>query len=365
MKLAAAVILCILIVCEARGYSVGGCRNPNQRTGYCLEVSLCPPLVSLMNQISLTRSESQFLQATQCGYGKNSQVLACCTEDTDFDRTTSVPFSSDIPKILPYRSACGGNTILPRILSGMETAVSEFAWMVLLEYRLPSGKGFSTNCSGSLINDRYVLTAAHCISDSLVFVILGEHDTRTPIDCNASGKRCGPKIQRLDIEEIRVHERYSNVSNNYLHDIALIRLNKPVSYSVTIQPICLPSTVGEEVRQSGQVFTVAGWGRTMRAARSDTKQKLQVGLYDKYRCRQRYLSENIALEDSQICAGGQQQQHDSCAGDSGGPLMRFRDNTWVLEGIVSFGYKCGALNWPAVYTNVAYYDRWIKMNMRP
>jgi len=93
------------------------------------------------------------------------------------------------------------------------------------------------------------------------------------------------------------------------------------------------------------------------------KQKVTLSYVDPAKCRQRFSQIKVAVESTQLCAGGQFRQ-DSCDGDSGGPLMRFRGDSWVLEGIVSFGYKCGLKDWPGVYTNVAAYDIWIRQNVR-
>lgn len=64
-----------------------------------------------------------------------------------------------------------------------------------------------------------------------------------------------------------------------------------------------------------------------------------------------------------MCAGGKYAE-DSCDGDSGGPLLRASQNYWYIEGIVSFGNRCGLQEWPAVYTRVNSYLDWITDNMR-
>jgi secreted trypsin-like serine protease len=35
---------------------------------------------------------------------------------------------------------------------------------------------------------------------------------------------------------------------------------------------------------------------------------------------------------------------------------------WYIEGIVSFGAKCGSQGWPGIYTRVAEYVEWIRSN---
>lgn len=72
------------------------------------------------------------------------------------------------------------------------------------------------------------------------------------------------------------------------------------------------------------------------------------------------------MADTQLCAGGEANK-DSCYGDSGGPLMKLheRNNQWILEGVVSFGTRCGTQNWPGIYTRVSKYLDWITSNIVP
>ncbi|XP_062123891.1 LOW QUALITY PROTEIN: serine protease 7 [Drosophila sulfurigaster albostrigata] len=276
----------------------------------------------------------------------------------------------DGSSLLPQPPACGGVTIDNKIYGGEDADLNEFPWTVLLEYRRLNGNGLSTSCAGTLINQRYIVTAAHCLTGRIVREIgplvsarLGEHDTRTAVDCPPNGGACSPAAQRLGIEEMRVHELYKERPPNQMHDIGLVRLERDVRYSNSIQPVCLPSVVAPETKRAGQQYTVVGFGRTLKTARSPIKQKLVVGYVEPAKCRNKFAERKISIMPTQLCAGGEFSQ-DSCDGDSGGPLMRFRDNSWVLEGIVSFGYKCGLKDWPGVYTSVAAYDIWIKQNIR-
>lgn len=86
-------------------------------------------------------------------------------------------------------------------------------------------------------------------------------------------------------------------------------------------------------------------------------------LFSQSECRRKFAARNVDISDFQVCAGGNYAE-DSCDGDSGGPLMRFQDNAWVIEGIVSFGVKCGFQGWPAVHTRVSSYENWIRSTIR-
>ncbi|KAH8278574.1 hypothetical protein KR018_005334 [Drosophila ironensis] len=419
MKVFAAVIFCILMANEARGQSeYARCLNPNKRAGLCVHINQCQTLYSVLQQERLSDREKLFLKNSACGMGVDNRPYVCCTQDTGYsqpkrfatfadydgfggdwqeerpstfsfanqrggvpwsfgnqrgnpDRSSLArPSTGDGSTLLPGPPSCGGVAIGNRIYGGDDTNLNEFPWMVLLEYRRVNGNGLATSCAGSLINQRYVLTAAHCLVGvierevgTLVSVRLGEHDTRTAVDCPPNGGNCAPAVQRLGIEEVRAHESYNERTPNRVHDIGLLRLERNVRYSDSIKPICLPSALGAEARQAGQSFTVAGWGRTLRMNSSPIKQKISVNLVEPGKCRQKFAQIKINVEATQMCAGGQFRQ-DSCDGDSGGPLMRIRGDSWVLEGVVSFGYKCGLKDWPGVYTSVSAYDIWIRQNIR-
>lgn len=144
------------------------------------------------------------------------------------------------------------------------------------------------------------------------------------------------------------------------------RFNLFLLFSDFIRPICLPSDTDEA--NVGDRLVVAGWGRTENRTSSSVKLQLRVPIVSAKDCSPVYRSAGINLIDSQICAGGEQNK-DSCAGDSGGPLMNtFKNNTeqWYIEGVVSLGaVRCGTLGLPALYTKVKDYLPWIKKSIKP
>lgn len=78
-------------------------------------------------------------------------------------------------------------------------------------------------------------------------------------------------------------------------------------------------------------------------------------------------AQNKALEKgitaNQYCAFDPMGLSEACAGDSGGPLMVFRNPyTAHVVGIVSFGIGCNT-SFPGIYTRVAYYSEWISSHV--
>ncbi|XP_067000371.1 trypsin-1 isoform X2 [Anabrus simplex] len=193
-----------------------------------------------------------------------------------------------------YKSAttnsceCGtiSDTVGTRIVGGSVTQPHRYPWMVAI---LNSGK---MHCGGSLINDRYVLTAGHCLNWARkedLSVILGMHDRVTMEEGTE---------KLVDIDKLIVHEQFSS---DYLHDtedIGLIRLKSPVHYNRYISPVCLPKPGSDYTHQ---IALVTGWGRTAQNGNpSRYLRKASVKILLQSDCRNTTIGEHIM--DTMMCA---------------------------------------------------------------
>lgn len=253
------------------------------------------------------------------------------------------------------------------MIGGSRPLLGEYPWTALIQYRKPDGK-LEFSCGGSLINSRYVLTAAHCISGipknwKIVGVRLGEYDLSSAgPDCENDD--CADPHIDVAIDKLIVHEDHNNEPRSQWDDIALIRLDRDVTFSEYIRPICLP--IDDETRPSnttGLRVTEVGWSRTVNTRLSDTKMRSELKILNRSECDTAYQQQGITLRDTQLCVS-RPKIGDVCHGIAGSSLMHHIGRSLYLIGITSFGPTgCGNKNIPDVYTNVASYIDWIESKM--
>nr|XP_022904922.1 venom protease-like [Onthophagus taurus] len=246
--------------------------------------------------------------------------------------------------------SCGIVNDDQRIVGGHTVKENAYPWMARLSY-------FNRfYCGGMLINDRYVLTAAHCVKGFLWFLIkvtFGEHDR-----CNDNDR---PET-RFVLRAIAGAFSFLNFDN----DIALLRLNDRVPITKKISPICLPKS--KDNLYVGYKATAAGWGTLKEEGKpSCLLQEVEVPVISNEECRMTNYSTKM-ISDNMMCAGYPKTgQKDSCQGDSGGPLITKRQDgssMFELIGVVSWGNGCARPGYPGVYTRVTRYLDWILENSK-
>jgi len=237
-----------------------------------------------------------------------------------------------------------------RIVGGVEARPNSHPWIVSLQQY---GRHF---CGGTLIRvgnveqSDIVVTAAHCVYDGVtdLTATAGAHNFDRP---QASE-------QTVRATSYVYHPLYN--ADTYINDIAIVKLEKPIKFSSTVQPACLPAS-GETVPDNAQ-GTVAGWGRTAESAYDTSRILMQVGVptISTRICGAYYLGLYDITPTEMLCAGYAGGARDSCQGDSGGPLVFQNGKNFVLQGVVSFGEGCARAGNPGVYARVSSYIPWIE-----
>uniref|UniRef100_A0A3Q2DF58 chymotrypsin n=1 Tax=Cyprinodon variegatus TaxID=28743 RepID=A0A3Q2DF58_CYPVA len=126
---------------------------------------------------------------------------------------------------------CGLAPLNNRIVGGEAAPPGSWPWQVSLHT-------FAHICGGSLINDQWVLTAAHCPHQHL------------------KNSESNPNEVSRTVTRIIIHPEYNKPLYN--NDIALLKMSEPVAFSNYISPVCLAAF--NSTFNIGEDTWVTGWG---------------------------------------------------------------------------------------------------------
>ena len=202
------------------------------------------------------------------------------------------------------------------------------------------------HCGGTILNDKWIMSAAHC------FIDLPEGVKQLDVFAGTIDLTERPAIE-LGVKFAITHPNYNESKRD---DIALIRTERSYSGSGKVY------LANQDDVYTGQEATVVGFGLTNSSGYPSKYLKTaNITIIDKLVCEKlapRYWDSKVML-----CAGDTKESsaEGPCSSDSGGPLFVKNKDRVIVAGIVSWGPPCGDSRHPeGAYTRVSAELSWIK-----
>lgn len=285
-----------------------------------------------------------------------------------------------------------------RVVGGEVAAPGAWPWQVALMIKAAPVGPSAQFCGGSMLLDRWVLTAAHCIhmadkdgtyrdlNPAAIAVLVGTNEIEPG------------KGDLVPIEAVFRHPDYLGTA--YDNDIALVRLARaPI---VPFQRITVPDAeFGDYLDQPGVVTTVTGWGLIEGGADTATLRQADIQIMDRDLCNRALMDLRadqagkgfafavnvfglkeedaytlwdemisrapVPMSGNMLCSGTFEGGKTACSGDSGGPLVvGLKDGSYIQAGVVSWGLSgaegkgCNENAPFSAYTRVSNYLPWLQ-----
>lgn len=224
------------------------------------------------------------------------------------------------PKLTNYRNGL-------RIVGGYDAVQSETPYMVGLM------KHGGIVCGASIISDKVLILAAHCVCNNqnniikptLLKAYVGMNKLSDVKLMGEKENQIGDDgITEVFIKKIFVHPDYvcgkkteNDIGKHCLAFIvttskcfdfpALLHLESPIKFSQKIQPLCLST---DQQASSDTTGRVTGWGWTSEnfslGEKPNVKQSADVPIWDNEDCQSSYssLMKSNVISKNQMCAGG-------------------------------------------------------------
>ncbi|CAL8126218.1 unnamed protein product [Orchesella dallaii] len=228
-------------------------------------------------------------------------------------------------------------------------------------------------CGATIYNERYVLTASHCVTDANTYKV---DESMAPYVRFNIEIEDAYTVNKYTVVEVIVHEDSSRLApldeyGSLFNDVALLKLDRDIVFGDNVKAMPL-APAGFDPRKYADKAVIVGFGMTNTGRQNKVIQKANVLLRDNAKVldREGHLANMQKYSDQLIFVGGIMGDSVSPAagtGDSGGPaICRDANGYAVLCGITSFSFpmqmcedSLGDICFPSGYARPDYFRDWI------
>lgn len=263
----------------------------------------------------------------------------------------------------------GAGVLTAKIINGENAYIGTVPFVVFLNLKLESGSEYL--CGASIISERWVITAAHCVigdtpdpycegenckvissyihSPTTITFVAGEFHLR-----NIEGHE-----QQRSVDLVIAHPEYDTIKLK--NDIALLRVDTPFEFNSAVSAVSL----AEQIPPPGTKLHIAGWGITETGSTASELRNTETSVISDADCSYRYAG---GLKEGMWCSGSAGMNFRTAGGDSGGPVYFYMDSKPYLAGLTSWGPEkekgeAYLANDYDVNTNVSHFKSWITSSM--
>ncbi|XP_070508952.1 uncharacterized protein [Chironomus tepperi] len=224
---------------------------------------------------------------------------------------------------------CGRSlTGIQNAIGGTKTPRGAYPWNVALLHKETTGQT-QYFCGGSLVSNKTVVTAAHCILGKnnetdfkahQIIVVVGVHDIN---DTNEIGR------SNIAVKRIIIHRDWNPSAISFDADIAILELDQEIHFTNYIQPICLATPDLNNVTDG----FVAGFGKSESGYVENIAKTIPVPIHDSKLCVE--SRDHAEIFSARSICGGSADGVGVCQGDSGSGLIIKHNGIYYLRGLVS------------------------------
>ncbi|MGB3586183.1 MAG: trypsin-like serine protease [Tunicatimonas sp.] len=246
------------------------------------------------------------------------------------------------------------------IVGGANANINAVPWQVLLDVN-------GGLCGGTIIAPGWILTAAHCLENSFTGVRYQANQIQVFAGVTLRSNRNSGQVRTVT-QIIRHNNWGTNANSRFDNDIALLRLNTPLTFNANVQGIryATANDVTRGLTNAGVITTVSGWGQLAEGGSTpDHLQSVNVPIVVNATAVAQYNNlpapdDDLDVTGNMIAAGVMGTGGTGvCFGDSGGPLIIRDGPAPVLAGVISYGIGCARPDFLQLYTRVSSFCDWI------